>query len=75
MSAIISVRIPKKMKEDLERLEINVAEFVKEALEKKIKEEKVKRVLKQVKKIQDNSKEIDEDLATQLVREERDRND
>lgn len=50
MSEVIAVRVPKKLKEELQELNLDYADDVRECLEKKIKAEKLKRVLKETEK-------------------------
>jgi hypothetical protein len=47
MSDVIAVRVPKKLKEELQELNIDYAEDVRECLEKKVKAEKLKRLMKE----------------------------
>jgi len=48
MSDVIAVRVPKKLKDELQELHIDYAEDVRECLERKVKAEKLKQVLKEV---------------------------
>jgi len=47
MSDVIAFRVPKKLKEELQELNVDYAEDVRECLEKKVKAEKLKRLLKE----------------------------
>ena len=47
MSDVIAVRVPKKLKEELQELNLDYAEDVRECLEKKVKAEKLKKFLKE----------------------------
>jgi len=47
MSGVIAVRVPKKLKEELQELNIDYADDVREYLERKVKAEKLKRVMKE----------------------------
>ncbi len=44
MSDVIAVRVPKKLKEELQELNLDYADDVRECLERKVKAEKLKRV-------------------------------
>jgi len=48
MSDVIAVRVPKKLKDELQELNIDYAEDVRECLERKVKTEKLKRIMKDV---------------------------
>jgi hypothetical protein len=48
MSEVIGVRIPKKLKEDLLALNIDYSEEVRKCLERAVKRNKLKQVMKQV---------------------------
>ena len=71
MSAVIGVRVPKKLKKELEKLGIDYASEVRAYLEKRVREEKTRRALEEIKKIRKQIGSIDEDLAASLVREDR----
>ena len=71
MSAVIGVRVPKKLKKELEKLGIDYASEVRAYLEKRVREEKTRRALEEIKRIRKQIGWIDEDLAASLVREDR----
>jgi len=50
MSDVIAVRVPKKLKEELQELNLDYADDVRECLERKVKAEKLKRILKETEK-------------------------
>jgi hypothetical protein len=50
MSDVIAVRVPKKLKEEIQELNIDYAEDVRECLERKVKAEKLKRVMNETDK-------------------------
>ena len=72
MSVVIRVRVPKTLKMELERLGIDYASEVRAFLEKRVREEKTRRVLEEIKRIREQIGWIDENLAARFVREERD---
>jgi len=47
MSDVISVRVPKKLKDELQELKMDYADEVRECLERKVKAEKLKKMLKE----------------------------
>jgi len=50
MNDVIAVRVPKKLKQELQELNMNYADDVRECLERKVKAEKLKRLLKETEK-------------------------
>ncbi len=72
MSVVISIRIPKRLKEDLEKLGINYSEAVRNLLEEFVRREKARRLRKSMEEISKKFGRIDGDLATQFIREDRD---
>lgn len=48
MSDVIAIRVPKKLKQELQELKMDYADEVRECLEKKVKAEKLKRLMKEV---------------------------
>ena len=51
MSVVISVKVPKKIKEELERLGINYTEEIRRFLAELIRREKARRVFMEVKEL------------------------
>lgn len=72
LSVVISIRIPKRLKEDLEKLGINYSEAVRNLLEEFVRREKARRLRKSMEEISKKFGRIDGDLATQFIREDRD---
>ena len=60
------------MKEELERLGIDYASEIRAFLERRVREEKMRRVLEEIRRIRERIGWIGEDLAASFVREERD---
>ena len=48
MSDVIAVRVPKRLKKELQDLNMDYADAVRECLERKVKAEKLKRVMKEI---------------------------
>jgi len=72
MSAVIGVRVPKRLKEELERLGIDYASEIRAYLERRVREEKVRRALERIRSIRARIGRVEEDLAASFVREDRD---
>ena len=48
MGDVIAVRVPKQLKKDLQELNMDYADDVRECLERKVKAEKLKRAMKEI---------------------------
>jgi arsenate reductase-like glutaredoxin family protein len=48
MSDVIAIRVPKKLKDELQELNLDYAEDIREYLERKVKAEKLKQVIKEI---------------------------
>jgi predicted DNA-binding protein len=71
-SVVISVRIPKELKERLEKLNVNVSEVVRELLEKYVEEAEEKLLAEKLRRIHERlGGKIDPVLIAKLVREDR----
>lgn len=73
MSDVIAVRVPKKLKDELQELNLDYAEDVRKCLERKVKAEKLKRVMKEIDsfRIELSKRGITESSAD-TIREDRD---
>ncbi len=48
MSDVIAIRVPKKLKQEIQELNLEYADDVRECLERKVKVEKLKQIMKEV---------------------------
>jgi hypothetical protein len=48
MSSVIAIRVPKKLKDELQELNMDYADDIRECLERKVRAEKLKRTMKEV---------------------------
>jgi len=71
MSTVIGIRIPRKLKEELEELGINYAEEIRHYLEKRVREERAKRLLEKIESFRKRINVIDDNLSAKLIREDR----
>ena len=71
MSTVIGVRIPRKLKEELERLGINYAEEVREFLLRRVREERAKRLIKEIEEFMKNVGAVEGNLSAKFIREDR----
>jgi len=74
MSDVIAVRVTKKLKDELQELNLDYADDVRECLERKVKAEKLKRVLKETEKfrIELEKKTGITTSSADIIREDRD---
>jgi hypothetical protein len=75
MSDVIAVRVPKKLKEEIQELNLDYANDVRECLERKVKAEKLKRVMKEIDsfRIELGKKRGTTESSADTIREDRDR--
>ncbi|MEM1599018.1 MAG: antitoxin [Pyrobaculum sp.] len=69
MSVVIGVRIPKRLKEELEKLGIDYAREIREYLQRRVREEKAKRLAEALDRLVEAP--IGEDYSTAWIREDR----
>ena len=74
MSAVISVRIPRKLKEEMDRLRdvVNWSEEIRRFIESRVEEIKRARVLEEVRRVIEELPEVPRGTVVSYVREDRD---
>ena len=74
MSVVISVRVPRRLKEEMDKLSgyVNWSEEIRKFLEERVKELRRKRVLEEARKVIESLPELPPGTATRYVREDRD---
>jgi len=72
LSVVIGVRVPRKLKEELEELGIDYTKEIKEYLTRRVREERAKRLVKEVKEFKSRLKPIRGNLSAEFIREDRD---
>jgi len=72
LSTVISVRIPKRLKEEAESLGINIKETVKKALEQAVEEKKAKRLADALIELAEGMDGISEEEWVNIIRKTRD---
>ncbi len=74
VSAIVSVRVPKKLKEEMDRLRdrVNWSEEIRRFLERRVRELQRKLVLEEARRIIETLPEAPQGTAARYVREDRD---
>ncbi|RLE50101.1 MAG: antitoxin [Candidatus Methanomethylicota archaeon] len=71
MSTIVAIRVPKQLKEALEELGIDYSREVKEFLERRVREERLKRSIEKLEEFKRGLGKIDGNLAARFIREVR----
>ena len=74
MSDVIGIRVPKKLKQELQDLNLDYAEEVRSCLERAVKKKKLEQVMKEIERLRnDLSKKAGETArSADIIREDRD---
>jgi hypothetical protein len=72
-TVVIGVRIPRWVKEELERLGIDYAREVREYLIRRVREERARRLIREIDELMESIGRVEGNLAARLVREDRDK--
>jgi len=72
LSVVIGIRVPRKLKEELEELGINYAEEIRRYLERRVREEKARQILNEIERLKKEIGKVDGNLAVEFIREDRD---
>ena len=72
-TVVIGVRVPKWVKEELERLRIDYAREVREYLIRRVREERARRLIREIDGLMESMGLVEGNLAARLVREDRDK--
>ncbi len=70
-TVVIGIRVPKELKEELERLGINYSDEVRKFLTKLVREKRAEKLIKEIDDFMARIKPIKENLAAELIREDR----
>ncbi len=70
-SAVIGVRVPKKLKEELEKLEINYSEEIRKFLEDLVRRKRAERIMRRLRELERSIGRVEGNLSVELVREDR----
>lgn len=70
-SAVVSVRVPKELKDELDRLGIDYAKEIREFLRRLVRAKKAEDLIRQAEEIQRRSRRIRENLSAKVIREDR----
>jgi len=73
MSSVIGIRVPKKLKEDLEKLDINYSEEVRKFLEYLVRKKKAEKILRELEDLERTIGRIEGNLSVEFIREDRER--
>ncbi len=67
-TVVVSVRIPKRLKEEAERLGVNIRQVIEESLRRAIEEEKRKRVMEALRGLAEACEGLSEDEWVNAIR-------
>jgi hypothetical protein len=68
---LITVKIPKSMKQDMKKIELNWSQYVRECLQEKIDEQKKKEAFEKLDQIRKRSKPVTNEETLAWIREGR----
>jgi hypothetical protein len=68
---VVSVRIPRELKEDMSKLDLDWADYVRRAIEKKVRAEKMRQASKVMDELREKTKAAKFD-SVRVIREARD---
>ncbi len=71
-SVVIGVRIPKWVKEELEKLGIDYSREIREYLIRRVREEKAKRLIEEIDRLSEKIGRVKGNLSSEFIREDRD---
>ncbi len=71
-TVVIGIRVPKELKEELERLGINYSDEVRKFLTELVREKRAEKLIKEIDDFMARIKPIKENFAAELIREDRD---
>jgi hypothetical protein len=73
MSTVIGVRVPREVKEELDRLGIDYSEEVRRLFEEVIRRRRMEEAVESLRRFRSSIGEVEGDHAVEIFREERDR--
>jgi len=73
MSTVIGVRVPKEVKEELDRLGVDYSEEVRRLFEEIIRRRRMEEAVKDLRLFRSSIGEVEGDLAAEIVRGDRER--
>jgi len=68
---LITVKIPKAMKQDMKKIELNWSQYIRECLQEKIDEQKKKEAFEKLDQIRNRSKPVTNEETLAWIREGR----
>jgi len=73
VSTVISIRISRELKEELEKLGIDYAKEIREYLTRRVREERAKRLIKEFEEFRQSIGIVKGNLSAEFIRENRDK--
>jgi len=72
LSVVLSVRIPRRLKEELDRLGVNYSEAIRGYLEELVRREKARRLMERIEEFRRSVGNVGGNLAAEEIRRNRD---
>lgn len=67
---VVSIRVPKELREEMRRLDVNWAEYLRSSIEERVKRERVKRACREMDEVRDKTVGVKFD-SVKVIREAR----
>ncbi len=72
-TVVIGVRVPRRIKEELEKLGIDYAREIREYLVRRVREERAKRLMREIDELMESIGRVEDNLSAEIIRRDRDR--
>ncbi len=74
LSDLVVIRVPKKLKEEMKKININWSEYLRRQIEERIRKEKLKKLWKEIEEIKNKiPPSPTKDFSVKSIREDRER--
>jgi predicted DNA-binding protein len=70
---VITVKVPKEMKERMDKLEVNWSEYIRKSIEEKIRQDEVNKASRKLDEIRSKTKKVSTEELVSWIREDRER--
>jgi len=70
---VVTVKVPRELKERMKRVKVNWSQFIRESIQRKVEEQKLKEASARLDEIRMRSKHVSTDDLVSWIREDRER--
>jgi hypothetical protein len=70
---VVTVKVPRELKEKMKRVKVNWSQFIRESIQKKVEEQRLKEASAKLDEIRTRSKPVSTDELVSWIREDRER--